>query len=86
MTSRAWGTCLKELYIFPLLENGKDLYGISISSARWTTNELLHRLFFKRQVRLCRITLYPSLGKIGCQVHGRLLEAFSTCIVTVVTH
>ena len=27
----------------------------------------MHRLFFKRQVRLCRITLCPSLGKIGCQ-------------------
>ena len=52
----------------------------SISSARWIIIEMMHRLFFNRQVRLCRITLCPSLGKIGCQVAGgRLLEVFSTC-------
>ena len=32
------------------LENDKDSYDISVSSARWITIELMHRLFFKRQV------------------------------------
>ena len=43
MASRAWGTCSREPYIFLLFENGKDSYGISISSARWITNEYVPR-------------------------------------------
>ena len=84
--SRAWGTCSRKLYFFPLFEHDKDLYGIFNPSARWITIELLHRLFFKRQVRLCWITLCPSLGKIGSQVADPFIGAIFPCVVSVVTH